>query len=75
MNQAALMKRIERETLKANKQARKIAKLTKQAMNSKSEKCSKCGAENVPLSMVIDDSNIAISTQRIALCPACRGIS
>ena len=75
MNQAALMKRIEREALKTNKQARKIAKLTKQAINTKSEKCSKCGAENVPLSIITDDSNIAISTQRIALCPTCGGIS
>lgn len=75
MNQAALMKRIEREALKASKQARKIAKLTKQAMNAKTKKCSKCGAENVPLSLITDDSNIAISTQRIALCPDCRGIS
>ncbi|MCB6541102.1 hypothetical protein LI168_02995 [Desulfovibrio desulfuricans] len=75
MNQAALMKRIEREALKTNKQARKIAKLTKQAINTKSEKCSNCGAENVPLSIITDDSNIAISTQRIALCPTCRGIS
>ena len=75
MNQAALMKRIEREALKANKQARKIAKITKQAINTKSENCSKCGAENVPLSIITDDSNIAISTQRIALCPDCRGIS
>ena len=48
---------------------------SKQAMNSKTEKCSKCGAENVPLSVITDDSNIAISTQRIALCPACMGIS
>ena len=75
MNQSALMRRIEREALKANQQARKIAKLTKQAMNSKTEKCSKCGAENVPLSLITDDSNIAIATQRIALCPDCRGIS
>jgi len=68
----ALMRRIEREALKAAKQSKKVFKLTQQSAKRKSAtRCANCGIEGQPLRRYFDDSNIAITHSSKPLCPGC----
>ena len=72
MSQTALMKRIQREQLKAVKQAKMIARLTQRNLNRKpATTCDKCGKESDNLQYPTDESNIAITMNARALCPEC----
>lgn len=69
----ALMRRIEREALKAARQNKKAFKLAQANAKKKLPMhCQKCGQKSDDLRCYADESNIAITYSSPALCPECR---